>query len=475
MKYTITIHKAIAVVSFLILSAVQFFLVYNTYELKNKQYYLQEKDLIKKEYSNSVQSDLIFPGGARILDSAIYKNFDKLEQLYRAGGNRFSEYTQYLLDSTVKVLHKAENVDSVLELARRRYAIKTDLAYRLSIDILEISFGKREFISFYDRDHHYAGIADSLQHYSGLWLGGDLEYPNENNKIVTVSIGGVSERTYRISYSFYVDTRNRKMVILGQMMPTFALSVLSVLAVVLLFFITLRNWIRQKKLSEMRSDFINSITHEFHTPLAAIIVANKTLQNDKMPVNRETVQPLTEVIQRQSERIRTLFGQVLDITSMSGISLKKEVHGLHHLLDEVLLDYKLKLAGVPVLLTLNKNAARDEVLLDPFWFTTVLLNIFDNAIKYNRSELKEIIVTTQNDKRNIWITVEDNGIGMTAKTRDHLFDKFYRDTQVLNGEVKGLGLGLYYAKQAVDAHHWKIEVAGRGEGGSIFTITMPLA
>ncbi len=214
MKYTITIHKAIAVVSFLILSAVQFFLVYNTYELKNKQYYLQEKDLIKKEYSNSVQSDLIFPGGARILDSAIYKNFDKLEQLYRAGGNRFSEYTQYLLDSTVKVLHKAENVDSVLELARRRYGIKTDLAYRVSIDILEISFGKRDFIPFYNKEQHYAGISDSLQHYSGLWLGGDLDNPNENNKIVTVSIGGVSERTYRISYSFYVDTRNRKMVIL---------------------------------------------------------------------------------------------------------------------------------------------------------------------------------------------------------------------------------------------------------------------
>ncbi|AXY73947.1 sensor histidine kinase [Paraflavitalea soli] len=475
MKYTITIHKAIAVVSFLILSAVQFFLVYNTYELKNKQFYLQEKDLIKKEYGTSVQSDLIFPGGARILDSAIYKNFDKLEQLYKAGGNGFPEYTQYLLDSTVKVLHKAENVDSVLELARQRYHIKTDLAYRVSIDILEISFGKRNFIPFYDKEHHYPGINDSLQHYSGLWLGGDLANPNENNKIVTVSIGGVSERTYRISYSFYVDTRNRKMVILRQMMPTFALSVLSVLAVVLLFFITLRNWIRQKKLSEMKSDFINSITHEFHTPLAAIIVANKTLQNDKMPVNRETVQPLTEVIQRQSERIRTLFSQVLDITSMSGISLKKEVHSLHHLLEEVLLDYKLKLAGAPVELTLNKNATRDEVLLDPFWCTTVLLNIFDNAIKYNRREGKEIIVTTQSDKRNIWITIEDNGIGMTDKTRAHLFDKFYRDTQVLNGEVKGLGLGLYYAKQAIDAHHWKIEVDSRGGGGSVFTITMPLA
>lgn len=474
MKYTITAHKIIAVLSFLILSAVQFFLVYNTYELKNKQYYIQEKELIKKEYSTSVQSDLIFPGGAKILDTAIYNNLNKMEQLYRSDQRAFNAFTQYLLDSTVKALRRAENMDSLLAYTRKKHAIRTELAYGLCIDILEISFGKRQFISIYNKEQFYPRIGDSLQRPSGLWLGGDLKHVNENNKIVTVSVGGVADRTYRIAYSFYVDTKHRKMAILQRMMPTFALSLFSILVVVLIFFITLRNWIRQKKLSEMKSDFINSITHEFHTPLAAIIVANKTLQNDKVNVSRETVQPLTEVIERQSDRLKKLITQVLDITSMSQLTLKKETRSLHHLLDEILLDYKLKLNGMPVVLTLEKNAVRDEVSLDPFWFTTVLLNIFDNAIKYNRQESKEITVATVSDKKNILVRIADNGIGMTAATQRHLFDKFYRDTQLLNGEIKGLGLGLYYVKQAIEAHHWKIDIESREGEGSTFIITIPL-
>ncbi|MBO9563548.1 MAG: HAMP domain-containing histidine kinase [Niastella sp.] len=474
MKYTITAHKTIAIVSFVILTAVQFFLVYNTYELKNRQYYIQEKEIIKKDYGTSIQSDLIFPGGGKILDTAMYTNMAEMERLYRSSELEFHAFAEYLLNKTVPVLRQAENIDSVMAYIREKHNIHTDLDYGLCIDVLEVSFGKRQFINIYNKETHYARIADSLQQPSGLWLGGDLKAVNENNKIVTVSVGGTSEQTYRIAYSFYVDTRHRKMTILRSMIPTFALSVFSILVVVLLFFITLRNWIRQKKLSEMKSDFINSITHELHTPLAAIIVANKTLQNNKVTVSRETVKPLTDVIERQSDRLKTLISQVLDITAMSQVPVNKQPQSLHALLEEILLDYKIRLNGAPVALTLEKNAIRDEVQLDAFWFTTALLNILDNAIKYNRQEQKEVTVTTENDKRNLFIRIADNGIGMTAQTKEHLFDKFYRDTEVLDGQVKGLGLGLYYVKQAIDAHHWKIDIESREGAGSVFTITIPL-
>ncbi|WP_276482160.1 sensor histidine kinase [Paraflavitalea pollutisoli] len=474
MKYTITVHKTIAIVSFLILSAVQFFLVYNTYELKNKQYYLQEKDLIKKEYSISVQSDLIFPGGARIIDTAMYRNLVNMERWYQQSPDSFSWHTQRILDSTVRVLRQAENVDSILEDIRKKYNIRTALTYGLAIDVLEVSFGQRQYKSIYTKEKHYPGIADSLQHAGGLWLGGDLDQVNENNKIVTVSVGGVNDRNYRIAYSFYVDSRNRQMDILQRMMPTFALSIFSILVVVLLFFVTLRNWIRQKKLSEMKSDFINSITHEFHTPLAAIIVANKTLQNEKVNVTRDTVQPLTEVIARQSDRLKTLFGQVLDITSMNVIVLKKETQSVHHLLEEILLDYRINLGGAPVQLTLEKEATRDMAQIDTFWFTTVVQNILDNAIKYNHQEHKAITVSTANDKKQLLLRIADNGVGMNTETQLNLFEKFYRGVPTLQGEAKGLGLGLFYAKQAIDAHHWKIEVISKEGAGSVFTITLPV-
>jgi two-component system phosphate regulon sensor histidine kinase PhoR len=474
MKYTITVHKVIAVVSFLVLSAVQFFLVYNTYELKNRQYYLEEKETIKKAYGKSIRADLMFPGGAKMLDSAIYKNLPEMEKLFRSDSSRYEAFAQQIANRVFHDLHRAENIDSLLAIVSATNHIRTDLSYLLTVDVIEVVYGDGNYIPFYKKGVHYRGIADSLQTPYGIWLGGTLKEPSENNKITTVSVEGLADRTYRIHFSLYVDTSDRHSMILQRMMPTFALSLFSILAVVLLFFVTFRNWIRQKKLSEMKSDFINSITHEFHTPLSAIMVANKTLQNEKIASSRETVQPLTQVIQRQSDRLKALIGPVLDITTLQQVVLKKEVRSLHHLLDEVLLDYRLNVADAPVALTLTKNAEKDEVLLDPFWFATILLNIFDNAIKYNQRDLKEIVVTTGNDKKNILISIADNGIGMTEETRRHLFDKFYRNTQGLAGDTRGLGLGLYYVKRAVDAHQWKIDIKSEVGSGTVFTITMPL-
>lgn len=474
MKYTITVHKIIAIVSFLILSAVQFFLVYNTFELKNRQYFLKEKEILKRQYEKSIRGDLIFPGGAKILDSAIFKNMPEMEQLFQHNKQRYWEFSDSLANETFLEMHRRQNADSVIAVIRKANNIETDLKYRLVVDQVEIVYADGNYIPFYKKGMHFAGIADSLQTPYGIWLGGDLK-ANDNNRITGVTVEGLADHTYRTVFSLYIDAANRRLTILKRMMPTFALSLFSITAVVLLFFITLRNWIRQKKLSEMKSDFINSITHEFHTPLAAIIVANKTLQQGKIASSPETVQPLTEVIQRQSDRLKKLIGQVLDITTMKQVTLNKELYSVHLLLDELLLDYRLNLAGTPVVLTLTKNASKDEVQLDSFWFTTVLLNIFDNAIKYNRQELKEITVTTFNDKRNLLISISDNGIGMTEITRTYLFEKFYRDTKMLSGEIKGLGLGLYYVKQAIDAHNWKIEIASEENVGSTFTIIVPLA
>jgi len=224
----------------------------------------------------------------------------------------------------------------------------------------------------------------------------------------------------------------------------------------------------------MKSDFINSITHEFHTPLAAIIVANKTMQNEKIIANKESLRPLTEVVQRQTERLRVLISQVLEITTMNKIPLQKEEYSIHHLLEEILLDYRLKLSGSNARFHLDKHASRDKVMLDKFWFTTIFLNIFDNAIKYNNREGKEITVTTAEDRKGISITVRDNGIGMLPEIRKHAFEKFYRDMKNNNGQIKGLGLGLFYVKQAVDAHGWKIEIISIEGEGSDFVISIAL-
>jgi len=194
----------------------------------------------------------------------------------------------------------------------------------------------------------------------------------------------------------------------------------------------------------------------------------------KIISNKDSIMPLTEVVQRQSERLRALISQVLEITTMNKIPLQKEEHSIHHLLDEILLDYRLKLSGVNASFNLHKHASHDKIMLDKFWFTTIFLNIFDNAIKYNNREDKKITVTTAEDRKVISITVQDNGIGMPPEIRKHAFEKFYRSMKNNNGQIKGLGLGLFYVKQAVDAHGWKIEIISIEGEGSEFVISVPL-
>jgi two-component system phosphate regulon sensor histidine kinase PhoR len=462
-KYTTTAHKIIAIVSLLVLSSVQFFLLYNTYELKNDHYYLTEMDIIRTDYYASIRNDKIMPGGQRILDGFVYRNMAELERLHRDDTAGFAILRQKVCDSAFDALRHANNIDSLLGLIIKKHGLNRRLEYALLMESIDIAFQSNKYVSLYNKRQTI-----------GIRLGGSLQDISEHNKAGYLSVSSPVDHSYGASFSLHVDIMNRRLTVLKLMMPTFLLSLLSVISVVLIFFITFRNWLRQKKLSEMKSDFINSITHEFHTPLAAIIVANKTMQNEKIISNKDSIRPLTEVVQRQSERLRALISQVLEITTMNKIPLQKEEHSIHHLLEEILLDYRLRLSGINANFSLRKHAIADTVMLDKFWFTTIFLNIFDNAIKYNNREGKEITVTTEEDRKGIYITVRDNGIGMPPEILKHAFDKFYRDMKSNNGQVKGLGLGLFYVKQAVDAHGWKIEIISTEGEGSDFIISIPL-
>ncbi|GEP94963.1 sensor histidine kinase [Chitinophaga cymbidii] len=459
MRSPILIHKLIAVTSFLILSTVLFFLLYNTYELKNQHYAVEERTVLDQEYQRYISNDKLFPGGAKILDEYVYRNIGELERLYTTDKAQFDSLGRRVCDSAFAALRKANTMDSVLEVIKKKHHLERDLQYTLRALLLDIRFNSNQYINLYD--FRKADGPSSR-------IGGTLEEVNNQNLITALTVSAPNNYSYRFGFSLNVDTPNRFITILRQMMPAFSLALFSILSVVIIYYITFRNWLRQKKLSEMKSDFINSITHEFHTPLAAIIVANRTLSRISPSDN---VSPLTEVINRQAGRLKKLIAQTLDITTLNKVTVQKETHSLHALLDEILLDYRLKLTGTNVQLSLVKGAGKDEVMADQFWFTTILLNILDNAIKYNDQSYKEIQVSTHNDKKNIILRIADNGVGMNAETQRMVFEKFYRREPQVS---VGLGLGLYYVKQAIDAHNWKISVESTPGAGSAFIITIPI-
>ncbi|HEX7845976.1 MAG TPA: HAMP domain-containing sensor histidine kinase [Chitinophagaceae bacterium] len=474
MKPSIIRYIVISVICFLTLAAVQFFLVSNTYELKNERYYFSEKGQIRESYSKLIRNDKLFPGGGAIIDSFILPRLNHLALIYKSDPRAFEVQKQRLSDSLFGELRKKESIQEFLQCFRKAKHVKDSLVYGLMIESLSLVLEKEDYVTVYDKRDSYPLIESSIQEEDGIRIGGTLRDLNEQNKIVGLAITGTQPNSYRISFRLYVEPQSRKSSILQQMTFTFILSLASILIILLLFFVTFRNWLRQKKLSEMKSDFINNITHELHTPLAAIIVANKNLQNEKIIEKKENIGPLTDVIQRQSDRLRMLIDEVLDIVATDKITLDKKDYHVNDLLDEILLDYRLKLAGTKVKLHFNKEAVNDKIALDKFHFTTMLLNIFDNALKYNDKELKTLTVSTENGKQtHLQIRIGDNGIGMSKETIRNIFDKFYRSSTQLITQAKGLGLGLYYARQSAQAHNWEIAVESKPGEGSTFIISIP--
>lgn len=460
---TVTYYKIIALFSFLVLFSVQFYLVYNTYELKNEHYYLSEKRIIGDVYTQSIRNDKVFPGGGSIIDKHIYNNLEELEKLYHQNPDSFQLFKQNLCQVIFKDLRLANNMDSILTATKNKYHLTNKLTYALTVSLLDIAFESNKYIPLYKAPVTEAGIKN------GILIGGDLKNINSQNEVTNLTISSPVNRSYRISFTLYVDTLNRKSAILTKMMPTLMLSLLSILFVIFLFYITFKKWIQQKKISEMKTDFINSINHEFNTPLAAIIVANKNLQNEKMISNKENIQSLTDVIDRQSGRLKMLINQVIDITRTSTLQLDKKQYSLHLLLDETLSDYQLKLNDPAILISLEKQASQDNIFLDRFWFTTMLLNILDNSIKYNLTNPKEITVITKNTTAGLQLIIQDNGIGMNKETKKQAFEKFYRNPGTLK-YTKGLGLGLYYVKLSAESHHWNIMIESEEGHGCKFII-----
>lgn len=473
MKSSIQFYRIIAFISFAVLLTVQFFLVYNTYKLKDEHYFFEEKSLINDVYSKSVRNDKVYPGAQRIIDKYIYRNMETLEHLYHDDSRLFGVFKQKLCDSIFTELRSKSNMDSVFDAIVTQNKLSPHLQYRLLIQSISITFSNNYYIPLYQAGTNYPLIKTFIQRPEGIDIDGTLKTPTKQSLVTSINVSSPESHSYQLTFVLYVDTPNRYLAIFRLMMPTLLLSLFSILGVVLIYFYTYKNWLKQKKLAEMKSDFVNSITHEFHTPLATIIIANKNLQNEKIIGKKENIQPLTKIIERQSQRLKTLFSRVLDVTVMNESTLEKKEYFLNDLLDEILLDYRLKLSDSNVEIEFEKDEENPKVLLDRFWFTTMLINIFENAIKYNDSEIKKIKIATINEKKNIEIHVLDNGVGMSPKTLQYIFEKFYRGGTNNLKDAHGLGLGLFYTRQCANAHGWLVEVRSKETAGSEFIILIP--
>jgi two-component system, OmpR family, phosphate regulon sensor histidine kinase PhoR len=232
--------------------------------------------------------------------------------------------------------------------------------------------------------------------------------------------------------------------------------------------------LRQKKISEMKSDFINNMTHEFKTPIATISVAADSINNNKVISNAEKVRYFTGMIKKENARMNRQVEDILTIARLDKkeFEFKWETIDVHDLLKDAIQGISLQVEKREGKIATKFEALNASVTTDKIHCTNVFYNLLDNAIKYSAGS-PEITILTQNKPKGVLISVEDKGIGMTKNVQSKIFEKFYRQESGNVHNVKGFGLGLSYAKAVIEANRGTISVQSEPGKGSKFGVFLP--
>ncbi|WP_025741710.1 sensor histidine kinase [Aquimarina pacifica] len=463
-KQKITILIVLSILTLLALSGIQGYLIYNSYQLK--------KDVFIKETKKSVSN----------LDNT--KEMDSLAELW------YNELTKNLSEYKKKNLGKSEAIaifepyqDSLNTIFKEYYskeinkanlgfkikykkAIKTVIIFdgQEADTIFSAKKGDQYFVfgeDFLDRDGYVISRAKWFTEY-------DFEDEKEGEFFET-------KLDLEIRTEDMINIVGWKRIVFGQMTSLFVFSVLLFLFVVLLLLYAINTLIRQKKIVDVRNDFINNITHELKTPLATLAIASKSLRNKDIQNSPLAFSNALNILDRQNNRLQKLIDQVMNNTLGSDeIILDKESVIDDDYFKEILEDFKLSVKNEEVTLQIQIELKKVSLYIDRFLFTTAIFNILENAVKYGKENIEIKIQTICKDNK-YKILIQDNGVGISEKEQHKIFEKFHRVTTGNLHDVKGLGLGLFYADQIIKAHNGEINIESAPNMGTTFIITTPMS
>jgi signal transduction histidine kinase len=283
----------------------------------------------------------------------------------------------------------------------------------------------------------------------------------------------MEDNNYKLSFEYFIDFSDKQKMLLKETSFSFTLSILSILVVIIIFIVTYRNLREEKRLSDLKTDFINNMTHELKTPLSTITVAGKTLEMAQIRSNEEKIIETARLIGKQSIHLNQLINMILEISmwERTQFELDKKTIDIEEVMNDVIDSFR---TGCDNCASIRRKYGFDgvKVDLDIVYFTTMINNLLSNAVKYSERE-PEITISGFAGDDNVTISIADNGIGIGKTDQKHIFDKFYRASTGNIHKFKGLGLGLYYVKRIAQAHGGDVSVSSKPGKGSTFTIKLP--
>lgn len=272
----------------------------------------------------------------------------------------------------------------------------------------------------------------------------------------------------------YIYFPDRPNYLLSQTGLTIIPTVILTALLIGIFAFTILIIFRQKKLSIIKNDFINNMTHELKTPISTISLASQMLQDDSVSNTTKTIEHLSQVINQESKRLSFQVEKVLQMAVFNEgrLKLKFKEFDVNKMVNSVATNFELRIKSKNGILETDVMAQNHIMKGDEVHITNIIFNLLDNAVKYSK-EIPEIKLTTENKKDNIVISVQDKGIGIAKEHRTHIFDRFYRVPTGNIHNVKGFGLGLSYVKKIVDLHNGNIKIESELNKGTKFSIYFP--
>ena len=464
MKSKFTLLILISALALLALCAIQAYLISNTYELK-KAAFLNEADRAVSELSNE-----------RVLDSLYdYLIEEDLE-------NHLVDYLNGRItkrQAIERFYRKADELNTIYTPTYNALVKELNLGYDLkySSDLASIVL-----INYPETDTVFSSKNAERKRMFGetLTSGASRVIMSSRTFDTNEYINSTGDEITTSSYDFEVKSKQMiqiphwKTIVLKRMWVLIVGSIILFLFVIGLLYYSIKNLITQKKIAEVKTDFINNVTHELKTPLATLGIATKSLRNETIRNNPEAFDNTLGIVERQNSRLQKLIDQVLtNSLSAEELQLSREQVSDNLFFKDLLFDFETATQHRDLVVI---NAVYEpEVLLriDRFHLTTALFNILENAVKYGRETVK-IKVTTALQNGHYAITIMDNGIGISEKDQKAIFDKFYRAGNSNIHNVKGLGLGLYFTHQIVSAHGGTITIDSAEGKGTTFIIKLPI-
>lgn len=292
--------------------------------------------------------------------------------------------------------------------------------------------------------------------------------------------------TYK--YPLFTDSEDRTLFSVSLMFPRKDYSLarnnlpmllgtfMSLLTILGIYIISINYMMRQKKIAEVKTDFINNMSHEFKTPLATISVATDSLANDKIATNPDKVKYYSALIKQENLRMKKQVENVLNMSKLerNEMTLFLKETDVRELINRMADSFRLIVEKREGIITRDFQALKYNFKIDEFHMANALINLLDNANKYS-PEAPEINIKTKNEGNWYVIEIRDHGMGMETENKTRIFDKFFREETGNIHNVKGQGLGLSYVKKIVELHKGIVVVESAKDMGSTFIIKLPMA